>query len=83
MEFNQSRVVHEKVRLGDATINDVAIYRLEQLLGQGKYLREKSSKQIITKDEDDWPTREEYVRDATELDLVVFKVLAALRDAKC
>lgn len=81
MEFNQSRVVHEKVNLTDETINSVATHRLKQLLGEGEHLREKDGKFIVTKDQETFGRGfgEDYVREATDLDIAVFMVLGALR----
>ncbi len=81
MKFKQTRTVYDDLYLTDETINHVAIHRLEQLVGKGFYLSDKDGKFIIVKDEERGSCfSSEYVRDATDLDIAVFKVLTALRN---
>lgn len=86
MKIRQWKEVLQEFELTDKAANEVAIKQLEQLVYPGEYLREvkegKKTKLVLKQDDPDHrhgSISEEYVRDATDLDVAVFKVLTALR----
>ena len=81
MKISIIESVEKKIHLSDHNIKDVTKRKLKSMLGGGEWLRVRDGKKIVTKDEDNWrhgSVSEDYVRDATELDLAIFKVLEAL-----
>ena len=86
MKVKQWKEVYQEFELTDKAANEVAIKQLEQLVSPGEYLREekvgKKTKLVLKQDDPNHrhgSISEEYVRDATELDIAVFAVLKALR----
>lgn len=82
MKIRNTRMVHEDIDLNDQAVYDVTVNRLRQLLGDGEYLRTENGKVVVKQDDSGWrhgSVRENYVRDATELDISIFEVLDALR----
>ena len=81
MEIKVNKTVREIINLNENEVNEIATKRLLQLVAPGEYLREEKGKIILKQDEPHWrhgSVSEDYVRDATELDIAVFKVLKAL-----
>ena len=85
MKVSQWKEVYQEFELTDRAANDVAIEQLKQLVYPGEYLREekvgKKTKLVLKQDDPNHrhgSISEDYVRDATELDVAVFKVLEAL-----
>ena len=86
MKVKQWKEVYQEFELTDKAALEVAIKQLEQLVSPGEYIREvkvgKETKLVLKQDDPDHrhgSISEEYVRDATELDVAVFAVLKALR----
>jgi hypothetical protein len=82
MKVSQYRSVYEEIELTAETVNDITIKRLQMLVSPGEYLREEKGKIVLKQDDPGWrhgSISEEVVREATELDIAVFKVLTALR----
>lgn len=78
MQITIIEYAEKKVYLSEIQIKDITKQKLKSMLNGGEWLRTKDGKKIITKDEDGWrhgSVSEDYVRDATELDLAIFKVL--------
>ena len=89
MKVKQWKEVYQEFELTDKAALEVAIKQLEQLVSPGEYIREvkvgKETKLVLKQDDPDHrhgSISEEYVRDATDLDVAVFKVLKALRQKK-
>lgn len=83
MKISQYRSVYEEMQLTDETVDKVTIARIKRLLGEGEYLRKVDGKTYLKQDDPGWrhgSISEVVVREATELDIAVFKVLDALRD---
>ncbi len=81
MKVRNTRMVYEDIDLNDQAVYDVTVKRLQQLLGNGEYLRTENGKVVVKQDDPGWrhgSVGEEYVRDATELDIAIFKVLNTL-----
>lgn len=81
MQISIIESVEKKVYLSDYNIKEVTKQKLKSMLDGGEWLRTKEGKKIVTKDEDNWrhgSVSEDYVRDATELDLAIFTVLKAI-----
>lgn len=74
----------KQVDLTDEQVLQVTKAQLMRLVYPGEYLRYdgKKGKAVLKQDDPNWrhgSVSEEYIRDATELDLAVFRVLEALR----
>ncbi len=85
MKITQNRIITEEIHLTEDTVNKVAIDRLCQMLNGGEYLRTDNEKVYLKQDDPDWrhgSVSEVIVREATELDIAVFKVLDELRKKK-
>lgn len=89
MKIRQWREVLQEFELTDKAATEVAIEQLERLVSPGEYLREvkegKKTKLVLKQDDPNHrhgSISEHFVRDATELDIAVFKVLEALRQKK-
>jgi len=84
MEINITQSTTSKINLPDHTVYEITSKKLKQMLYPGQFLRrDDAGKLIVKKDEDNWrhgSVSEDYVRDATELDIAIFKVLDALYD---
>lgn len=81
MKIQIQKVSYEDIYLSDSNVKEVTSNKLKSMLGKGEWLRTRDGKQIVTKDEDNWrhgSVYEDYVRDATELDLAIFTVLKAI-----
>lgn len=81
MEIKYTRRVYETIDLDDNQVKEITRKKLRALVALGEYLREEKGKIILKQDEPHWrhgSISEDYVRDATELDIAVFKVLKAL-----
>lgn len=81
MQISIIESVEKKVYLSDYNIKEVTKQKLKSMLDGGEWLRTKEGKKIVTKDEDNWrhgSVSEDYVRDATELDIAIFTVLKAI-----
>jgi hypothetical protein len=71
---------HE-VTLNDSICDDITKRRLKVLLKGGEYLRYKKDTRWVCQDDPHWrhgSISEEYMREASELDLAIFTVLKAL-----
>lgn len=83
MEITYNRTVTEYLQLPAYTVTEIAAKKIEQMLGEGEYLREENGK-VVVKQDDPWHRHgsisEHNVRDATELDIALFAVLKALRN---
>lgn len=80
-KVNVTETTTREVFLDEATINRITRERLRVMLGEGQYLRSKDGKLVVTQDDPHWrhgSLQEVYVRDATALDIAVFKVLEEL-----
>ena len=91
MKIKLSRTVHEDVDLDDYQVDTIVLKKIARMLGAGEYLREvpaskgKKTKLVVKQDDPDWrhgSVSEYYVRDATELDIALFKVRDAIYDAR-
>lgn len=85
MKVKFYKSVLEEINLPEDAVNEVTINRLKQFLNGGEYLREEKGKTWLKQDDPDWrhgSVSEVVVREATELDIAVFKVLKALKEAK-
>jgi hypothetical protein len=82
MKVLQYRSVYEEINLTEETVNEITIKRLQMLVSPGEYLRTENGKTLLKQDDPGWrhgSVSEEVVREATELDIAVFKVLTVLR----
>lgn len=85
MKVKFYKSVLEEINLPEDAVNEVTINRLKQFLNGGEYLREENGKTWLKEDDPHWrhgSVSEVVVREATELDIAVFKVLKALKEAK-
>lgn len=73
----------EKVHISDTQMREVTKKYLKSLIAPGEYLRERNGVTVLMQD-DPWHRHgsisEEYVRDATERDITVIKMLGLLND---
>lgn len=82
MRVKQSRTVYEEVELSEDAVKSVTIDRLSQLLNGGEYLRTEKGKIYLKQDDPDHrhgSISEVIVREATELDIAVIKVIRTLK----
>jgi hypothetical protein len=89
MKVKQWKEVYQEFELTDKAALEVTIEKLEQLVSPGEYLREvkegKKTKWVLKQDDPHHyhgSISEHFVRDATDLDIAVFKVLRVLKDKK-
>lgn len=78
MQLTIMKTQYERVHLTDTQITEVAKAKLERMLYPGEYLRKDGDKWIVKQDDPHHyhgSVGEVYVRDATELDKAIFKVL--------
>jgi hypothetical protein len=72
----------EVVNLNNEQMKEVTICYLKTLVSPGEYLREEKGITVLKQD-DPWHRHgsisEEYVRDATEQDILIFKLLGLLK----
>ena len=87
MKIKISRTVYEEVDLSSREVDDIVLRKIRTMLGAGEYLREEAvgkgnkTKLVVKQDDPDWrhgSVQEYYVRDATELDIALFKVRDAI-----
>ena len=72
----------KQIDLTEVQVLQVTKAQLMRLVYPGEYLRYDGNKAVLKQDDPNWrhgSVSEEYIRDATELDLAVFRVLEALR----
>ena len=85
MLINITREVTEQVNIPDKHAQEITIKWRETVVGHGYYLRKENEK-IVVKEDDPYHRHgsisEEYVRDATEIDIHIFAVLKHLKDMK-
>ncbi len=82
MDINFNRTVYEKLILPDTAVVEVTRRKLLQMVYPGEYLRKEKGKVVVKQDDPHWrhgSVSEDYVRDATDLDIAVFKVLQELK----
>lgn len=82
MKISQSRPVVEEFILTEETVKEVTKKYLRSFLNGGEYLRKEKGKIYLKQDDPEWrhgSVSEETVREATELDLAIFKVLDAIK----
>jgi 3-methyladenine DNA glycosylase/8-oxoguanine DNA glycosylase len=91
MKIKISHTVHEEVELSDYQVDDIVLKKIARMLGAGEYLREvpvgkgKKTKLVVKQDDPDWrhgSVSEYYVRDASELDIALFKVRDAIINSR-
>lgn len=91
MKIKLSRTVYEEVDLSAHEVENIVLKKIAMMLGAGEYLREvpvgkgKKTKLVVKQDDPDWrhgSVQEYYVRDATELDIALFKVRDAIHDQR-
>jgi 3-methyladenine DNA glycosylase/8-oxoguanine DNA glycosylase len=87
MKIKISHNVHQEVGLSDHLIDEIVLKKIDMMLGDGEYLREvpigkgMKTKLVVKQDDPNWrhgSVSEEYVRDATDLDIALFKVRDAI-----
>jgi hypothetical protein len=87
MKIKISHNVHQEVDLSDHLIDEIVLKKIDMMLGDGEYLREvpigkgMKTKLVVKQDDPNWrhgSVSEEYVRDATDLDIALFKVRDAI-----
>ena len=85
MDVSFNRTVYEKVSLPELAVLDVTIRKLRDMVYPGEFLRKEKGKTVVKQDDPNWrhgSVSEDYVRDATELDLAIFRVLDELQVMK-
>lgn len=91
MKIKISRTVYEEVDLSSHEVDTIVLKKIATMLGEGEYLREesigkgKTTKLVVKQDDPDWrhgSVQENYVRDATELDIALFKVRDAIINSR-
>lgn len=85
MKIKQNRTVYEEVEITEDSVKQITINRIRRLLDGGEFLRKEKGKTYLKQDDPNWrhgSVSEEIVREATELDIAVFKVLKALDEPK-
>lgn len=82
MEIQYTRRVSETITLTEEQVRSITRRKLLELVNPGEYLRtEKDGKIVLKQDDPHWrhgSVSEVYVRDATALDIAIFKVLENL-----
>ena len=81
MKIMHSRMVQEEFTLSKIEVRDIVDRYLRDLIYPGEYLRLEDGAQVVKQDDPHWhhgSVREYYVRDATDLDLAIFKILETL-----
>ena len=82
MNFTVYETVEKQIKLNNKQMRDIAISYLESLVYPGEYIREVKGKLVVKQDDPyhrHGSISEEYVRDASELDIAVFDMLDKLR----
>lgn len=73
---------YRDIHLNDKQVEEISIAYLKQLVAPGEYLRKSGGKIWLKQDDPDWrhgSVSEETVREATEEDIAVFKVIALIQ----
>lgn len=81
MKIRIRKDITEEVTLSDEQITQITRSKLWQLVHPGEFLRKDKDRWIIKRDDPAWrhgSISEVFVREATELDRAVFKVLERL-----
>lgn len=81
MKLKQSRTIYEEVEITEESVKQITINRIKKMLDGGEYLRKEKGKTYLKQDDPNWrhgSVSEEIVREATELDVAIFKILTAL-----
>lgn len=82
MKIKHIKTTVEELNLTDQTVDEITTNRLKMMLNGGEYIREQDNKTWLKCDDPNWhhgSVFELTIREATELDLAVFKVLDAIR----
>lgn len=85
MKFRYSRSETKEVELTTEECKEITLNYLRTLVGRDNYLRTEKGKIVVKEDDPNWrhgSVSEEYVRDATELDIAVFNMLQLLHRLK-
>lgn len=78
MKFKYERLVTQELDLTQEEIEIIAKQYLRSLIGRNTYLRTENGKIVVKKDDPyhrHGSISEEYVRDASEMDITIFKLL--------
>ena len=86
MRFKHRETTVTEINLSTADLDEITLHRLYQMVSPGEYLRTKKDGTIwLMQDDPDHrhgSISEEYVRDATELDVAIFAVIKELKKRK-
>ena len=85
MKVKIAKTVYEEINLSEGQIKDIIVKFLEQKISPGEYLREHKGVTSLMQDDPEWrhgSVSEEFVRVATEEDLLIFKFLDYMKALK-